>query len=76
MSFLLQSHLKFFEEISMLHCVFHRDGILNQLNKMKNIQNFYRIILGLLIKRQLGMFLLTHKWLVLVKHPRVIVELG
>lgn len=69
MSFLLQSHLKFFKEISMLHCVFPRDGILNQLNRMKNIQNFYRIILGLLIKRQLGMSLLTHKWLVLLKHP-------
>lgn len=52
MSFLLQSRLKFFKAISMLHCVFPRDDILNQLNEMKNIQNFYGIILGLLIKRQ------------------------
>lgn len=31
--------------------VFPRDGILNQLNKMKNMQNFCVIILGLLVKR-------------------------
>jgi len=52
MSFLLQSRLKFFKAISMLHCVFPRVGILNQFNKMKNIQNFCGMILELLIKRQ------------------------
>lgn len=42
--------LKFFKAISMLHRVFPMDGILNQLNKMKNMQNFCVIFLGLLVK--------------------------
>lgn len=34
----------------MLSRVFPRDGILNQLNKMKNMNNFPVLMLGLLVK--------------------------
>lgn len=42
--------LRLFKAISMLHHVFPRDEILNQLNKMKNMQNFCVIMFGLLVK--------------------------